>query len=186
MGLIKGRGEHEYDSPMHIVLADLHQPAHASALVFLLNEYALDPMGGGQALSAYTQENLARALRERTGAFVFLAYEQERPCGLLIAFEGFSTFACQPLLNLHDIAVLAEFRGRGVGRALLNAAQELALQRGCCKLTLEVLQGNTRAQSAYRAFGFAAYTLAESSGAALFWQKKLLTTSSSTQESPTS
>jgi ribosomal protein S18 acetylase RimI-like enzyme len=171
---------------MHILLADLHQPAHASAMVFLLNEYAKDPMGGGEELSAFTQGNLASTLRDRPGTFVFLAFEQEQAVGLLIALEGFSTFACQPLLNLHDIAVLAEFRGRGVGKALLHAAQALAIERGCCKLTLEVLQGNTRAQHAYSAFGFAAYTLAETSGAALFWQKKLLTPGSPTHESPTS
>jgi GNAT superfamily N-acetyltransferase len=170
-------------SPMHILLADLHQPAHASALVFLLNEYAKDPMGGGEELSTFTQKNLATALRDRSSTFVFLAYAKEQPVGLLIAFEGFSTFACQPLLNLHDIVVLADYRGQGFSKALMTAAQELAVQRGCCKLTLEVLQGNERARQAYRAFGFDAYALADATGAAQFWQKKLLTPSSSTNES---
>jgi ribosomal protein S18 acetylase RimI-like enzyme len=170
-------------SPMHILLSDLHQPAHARALVFLLNEYAKDPMGGGEELSAFTQRNVAAALRDRSGAFVFLAYAKEKPVGLLIAFEGFSTFACQPLLNIHDIVVLADYRGQGFSKALMSAAQELAEQRGCCKLTLEVLQGNQRAQQAYRAFGFDAYALADATGTAQFWQKKLLTSSHSTNES---
>ena len=170
-------------SPMEILLADLHQPAHASALVFLLNEYAKDPMGGGEELSTFTQKNLAAALRDRSGAFVFLAYANQQAVGLLVAFEGFSTFACQPLLNIHDIVVLAEHRGKGFSKALMTAAQELAVQRGCCKLTLEVLQGNERAQQAYRAFGFAAYALADATGAAQFWQKKLPIPCSLTKES---
>ena len=42
------------------------------------------------------------------------------------------------------------------------------------KLTLEVLEGNSVAQSAYRAFGFEGYELDPQMGKALFWQKKLV------------
>ena len=36
---------------IEIINGDLANPAHAQALVHLLSEYALDPMGGGKALS---------------------------------------------------------------------------------------------------------------------------------------
>jgi ribosomal protein S18 acetylase RimI-like enzyme len=51
--------------------------------------------------------------------------------------------------------------------------EELAGRLGCCKLTLEVLEGNSIAQAAYRSLGFDAYQLDPSLGKALFWEKKL-------------
>jgi ribosomal protein S18 acetylase RimI-like enzyme len=77
------------------------------------------------------------------------------------------------LLNLHDIAVLPEYRGRGIAQALMSCAEDYARSIGCCKLTLELLQGNNIAQRAYEKFGFAGYTLLEEQGYAMFWQKKL-------------
>jgi ribosomal protein S18 acetylase RimI-like enzyme len=88
-----------------------------------------------------------------------------------ICFEGFSTFACQPLLNIHDIAVLPERRRRGVASAMLAKAEDAARARGCCKLTLEVLEGNRAAQAAYAAHGFAGYALRPEMGKAMMWQK---------------
>ena len=44
---------------------------------------------------------------------------------------------------------------------------------GCCKLTLEVLDGNAPAKAAYEKFGFASYELDPAVGGALCWQKKL-------------
>jgi ribosomal protein S18 acetylase RimI-like enzyme len=160
----------------NIIQADLANPTHAKALVFLLNEYAKDPMGGGEPLSLFTQQHLAQKLRERSGTHVILAFtddDQQTPIGLTICFEGFSSFACQPLLNIHDIVVLAPFRGQGIAGRMLDAAQGIAQKLGCCKLTLEVLQGNTVAQAAYTAKGFEGYALDPSMGGAMFWQKKL-------------
>ncbi|EWM49254.1 acetyltransferase family protein [Bordetella holmesii 70147] len=139
----------------------------------LLDEYARDPMGGSQPLPAYTRSNLIGALARRPGTHVLLAWSQEQPAGLAITFEGFSTFACRPLLNLHDFMVSARFRGQGVGRKLLSALDDLARELGCCKITLEVLQGNEPARALYSQAGYEGYTLDETTGQAQFWQKKL-------------
>lgn len=53
---------------------------------------------------------------------------------------------------MHDLVVLPAHRARGVGQALLAAAQKHAQERGCCKLTLEVLSGNARALRSYERF----------------------------------
>ena len=55
----------------------------------------------------------------------------------------------------------------------MEAAEELARELGCCKLTLEVLEGNAKAQAAYKSLGYAGYELDPAMGKALFWQKKL-------------
>jgi ribosomal protein S18 acetylase RimI-like enzyme len=156
-----------------IQIADLNNPAHASAVVYLLNEYAKDDMGGGEPLSTYTQANLVKEMAKRPTIHVVLAFVDGKPAGLINCIEGFSTFACKPLLNIHDVVVLAEFRGRGISSLLLKKAQAIAESLGCCKLTLEVLQGNKLAQAAYIANGFAGYQLDPEMGGAMFWQKKL-------------
>jgi ribosomal protein S18 acetylase RimI-like enzyme len=71
-----------------------------------------------------------------------------------VAFIGFSTFHARPLLNIHDLAVVPGRRGKGVGRALLTAAEAHAGELGCCKLTLEVQDDNTPARQLYERFGF--------------------------------
>jgi ribosomal protein S18 acetylase RimI-like enzyme len=138
---------------IEIVQADLLQPRHAAALVTLLDAYARDPMGGGQPLPEAVRRDLPTALAERRDAVVFLALDGERPVGLVNCFEGFSTFNCKPLLNIHDVVVLEDYRGQGIARRLLRQVETEARARGCCKLTLEVLEGNRTAQAVYRSAG---------------------------------
>jgi len=102
-----------------------------------------------------------------------LCYVDGKPAGLVNCFEGFSTFSCKKLLNIHDIAVLEEFRGLGLSQLLLAEVEAVARHRGCGKLTLEVLEGNEPAKAAYKKFGFDAYQLDPALGQALFWQKPL-------------
>jgi GNAT superfamily N-acetyltransferase len=156
-----------------IQLADFSNPLHANAIVFLLNEYAKDPMGGGEPLSTFTQANLVKEMAKRPTFHAAIAFVDGKPAGLINCIEGFSTFACKPLLNIHDVVVLAEYRGQGISSQLLQKAQAIAETLGCCKLTLEVLEGNKLAQAAYVANGFAGYQLDPEMGRAMFWQKKL-------------
>ena len=149
----------------------------AQALVLLLDAYARDPMGGGQGLDEEVKARVCSDLAKHPGAASFIAWMdaqgQDEPVGLINCFAGYSTFKAKPLLNVHDIAVLADHRGQGVGQALLQAAEAHALSRGCCKLTLEVLSGNAPAMASYKRFGFAQYELDPAAGQAQFMQKWL-------------
>lgn len=153
---------------------DLALPANATAFLNLLNEYALDPMGGGKELSPFVKANLVSELQKRDQTHIVFGIVDGVTAGLIVSFEGFSTFSCRPLLNIHDIIVSKEYRGQGLCKKMLQKTEAIALSLDCCKLTLEVLAGNTRAQAAYRAFGFAGYELDPTLGQALFWEKKLV------------
>jgi ribosomal protein S18 acetylase RimI-like enzyme len=160
-------------SKIEIVRADLTNPRHRQALVSLMNSYALDPMGGGGGLSDYAKANLPAELAHRNTAHVILATVDSQYPGLIVCLEGFSTFACKPLLNIHDVIVDLPYRGLGLSKLMLQKAEDIAIKLGCCKLTLEVLENNHVAQAAYRSFGFQGYELNPAMGRALFWEKKL-------------
>ena len=156
-----------------LLIADYHDPSHASALISLMHAYALDPMGGGQALDSAVLAGLPAALAALPQAFSVLAYADGQAAGLINCLRGFSTFKCKPLINIHDVVVLPAFRRRGLTRLMLDKVQAVARDEGCCKLTLEVLEGNESARIAYARFGFTAYALDPAAGHAQFWQKEL-------------
>ena len=158
---------------IEIVEADLARSDHAAHFLELMDHFALDPMAGGKPLAGDVRARLVPALRERRDVTVLLAYAGGEPAGLATLIEGFSTFAARPLWNLHDMVVRDRHRGRGVARQLLAEIERRARARGYCKLTLEVLAGNRRAQAVYRSAGFAGYTLDPEQGTALFFEKAL-------------
>ncbi|NMX60469.1 GNAT family N-acetyltransferase [Pseudomonas sp. WS 5059] len=156
-----------------VLQASYSNPVHAEALGLLLNHYAQDPMGGGHALSADLLQQLPAELAKRPHAFSVLAFVGGEPAGLVNCFEGFSTFACRPLVNVHDVVVKEAFRGLGLSQKMLQKVEEIARQRGCCKITLEVLEGNAVAQASYRKFGFDDSIFDPAHGRMLFWSKVL-------------
>lgn len=147
---------------------------HARAIFDLLNSYAQDPMGGGDPLPESTRRDLVPELRRRPWVVTLLALSGDQPVGLMIAMEGFSTFAAKPLMNIHDVAVHPDYRGKGIGTALFREIEAMATKRGCCKLTLEVLEHNDRAKGLYGRLGFHPYILDPEHGAAQFWEKPIL------------
>lgn len=155
---------------MHVIEADLANPAHQQAIVELTDAYARDPFGDGRPLEDEVRERLIDGLRSHPTTLVMLAYEGDQPIGIATCFLGFSTFYAKPLVNIHDLAVLAGRRGQGVGRRLLGAVEQKARELGCCRLTLEVVEHN-RARELYESFGFSKALPA--TGRALFLTKPL-------------
>ena len=158
---------------LEIIEADLEWTDHAQSILDLTNAYALDPTGGGKALSSAVRDALIPGLRAHPTTLVLLAYHEVEAVGLATCFWGFSTFAARPLLNLHDLAVLPKCRGLGVGRALLRAVEARARERGCAKVTLEVRERTARARGLYESEGFAHSGSGEDLGPDLFYVKRL-------------
>ena len=154
-----------------IVRADLNKTDHAADLISLMSQYASDPMGGNEDLSSEVKFSLASTLSKRSGVYVILAYDNTEAIGLTTCMQGFSTFKCRPLLNIHDVYIKNKYRGQSITKRLLDEAERIAIETDCCKLTLEVLEGNIAARTAYEKFGFHGYELDPAMGKALFWEK---------------
>jgi len=143
-------------------------------VLHLLNAYALDPMGGGEPLSEYARSHVIQGMLDMGPLCrVYLAFEDDMAVGLANTFIAFSTFKAKRLINIHDFAVLPEFRGKGVAKMLMHVIEADAVNDGFCKITLEVLSNNVAAKACYVSCGFTDYALLEDAGTALFWQKKL-------------
>ena len=154
-------------------LVDYDDPQDSACLVEALSAYASDPMGGGKGLSEYAKTNLASELSKLPHAFSILMWYDGKLAGLANCFEGFSTFACRKLVNIHDFVVLSNFRGKQLSQQLMGAVETETRKRNCCKLTLEVLEGNQVARMAYLKYGFENYELDPTTGKALFMEKGL-------------
>ena len=155
-----------------IHLADLTLPAHQQAIITLLDMYCRDEFGAGKPLPDDTKIRLIEGLKQAR-CICFLAEDRTSSgkgefVGLALCIPSFSSFRARPILNIHDIAVAPGHRGKGIGQALLNAVEQEARRRGCCKVTLEVREDNATAKTAYLRAGFKP-TIPET----LFWGQEL-------------
>lgn len=145
--------------------------------IALLQEYAADPMGGGGLISQENIERLQTMVQgkhdHQPNLISFIGYENETPVAMTNCILSFSTFKAAPILNIHDFCVSASYRNKGFAQKLLQFVENYARQQGCCKLTLEVLEGNHPAKKAYLNFGFSGYELDPEMGKAVFWEKAL-------------
>ena len=157
-----------------VQLADYKKAYHRQCIAELMNHYATDPAGGGEPLNDVVIETTIHEMSQRDYAFTFLAFTAQQALGLANCFESFSTFAGRPIINIHDFVIKKEFRGQGISQTMLKEIEKFAQEKGCCKLTLEVLENNEAAKKSYSKFGFRNYSLDPSFGNALFWQKKLI------------
>jgi GNAT superfamily N-acetyltransferase len=81
-----------------------------------------------------------------------IAEEDGQPAGFALYFPIYSTWQ-GPSLHLEDLFVLPEFRGKGIGKALLNQVAAAAVKRGCARLQWDVLEWNHPAIHFYQSIG---------------------------------
>jgi GNAT superfamily N-acetyltransferase len=75
-----------------------------------------------------------------------------RPAGYALFFGYYSTWV-GPGLYLEDVFVRPQFRGKGIGMALLAALARIAVQENCCGMRWQVLDWNKGAIELYKSLG---------------------------------
>lgn len=154
---------------MKVDIVDLSCKENADKLCELIDTYMIDPMGG--ALSKLTDEKKSKlidGLKRCSSSLIFFCNDNNYTVGASVCFIGFSTFLARPLINIHDLIVLPQYRKKGVGTALMLAIEQKAIEIDCCKITLEVRYDNIVAKNLYKKNGFS------SGGVPMeFWIKNL-------------
>lgn len=132
-------------------------------LIHRLNVFEADLVGDRRrdysAAEEYYDELLQR-LSKRQGRIV-LAQEN----GIVVGAMGFSldqdaayvTDDVRRHGTVTDLIVHEDWRGRGIGRMLLQEAERLTKEAGLARLFIGVLVANERADATYRKFGFEPY-----------------------------
>jgi GNAT superfamily N-acetyltransferase len=116
-----------------------------------------------RALAAYEREpdavtaTEADLMRDGFGPnpfyFCLIAEIDGQPAGFAFYFFNYSTWMGRPGLYLEDLFVHPEFRGQGIGKALLQKVAAIAVEKNCPRLQWEVLDWNTPAIDFYSAMG---------------------------------
>lgn len=100
------------------------------------------------------EESLRASLFGKTpSAEAILARVGAEPVGFAVWFHNYSTFLGRRGLYLEDLFVVPEWRGRGIGRALLVHLARTAVDRGCGRMEWAVLDWNERAIRFYKSLG---------------------------------
>ncbi|PSR12648.1 GNAT family N-acetyltransferase [filamentous cyanobacterium CCP3] len=90
---------------------------------------------------------------DRPYAEAVLAWVDDQPVGMALFFHNFSTFLMKPGIYLEDLFVQPDYRGQGIGKALLIYLGKLALERGCGRFEWSVLDWNAPAIAFYQSMG---------------------------------
>jgi ribosomal protein S18 acetylase RimI-like enzyme len=146
------------DAPdLDVWICDFADPDDRAAFARLMAEFASEPVSSRTDLDAAHFTRVADDLARRAGTLVLLAArgESESTEGVLIAFEGYSSFAQAQLFNVHDVHVTPAARGHGLGTAMMQALEDLAREHDFAKITLEVASTNSGAIALYRRLGYA-------------------------------
>lgn len=84
---------------------------------------------------------------------VVIAEWERKPVGFALWFYNYSTWLGRPGLYLEDLFVYPEFRGKGIGKALLVHLAKLAVKQKCGRYQWQVLDWNTPSIKFYESLG---------------------------------
>lgn len=86
-------------------------------------------------------------------AEVIFALADGKEVGFALFFHNFSTFLGRAGIYLEDLYVNPEYRGYGIGKALLKKLGKVAVERGCGRLEWWCLDWNKPSIDFYRSMG---------------------------------
>lgn len=100
-----------------------------------------------------TEEILEEWIFNQKKAEVILAQADGKEAGFILFFHNFSTFLGRAGIYLEDLFVRSEYRGSGVGKALLKKLGAVTVERGCGRLEWSCLDWNQKSIDFYRSMG---------------------------------
>ena len=101
------------------------------------------------AAKKFIQERL-----EKKDSVIYVAVENGEYFGFIQLYPSFSSVSMQRLWILNDLYVKQEARNNGLGKQLLAAAKQLAIQTEAKGLNLQTAVDNITAQALYESDGW--------------------------------
>ncbi|MBX3044298.1 MAG: GNAT family N-acetyltransferase [Candidatus Kapabacteria bacterium] len=94
------------------------------------------------AVSADTDQIKKTLFSENPAAEVLIAEKDSEAAGFALYFFNYSTFLAKRGLYLEDLFVKPEYRGLGIGKALLASVAKEAVRNNCGRMEWSVLEWN--------------------------------------------
>ena len=127
-------------------------PEDAALIVTYIRELAEYERAPEKAVA--TEEDLLRyVFGEAPLMHAEMAEWDHQPAGFAFWYTNFSSWEGKPGIYLEDLWVRPEFRGKGIGKALLKHVASIAVERGCTRYVWQVLDWNTPSLEFYEAMG---------------------------------
>lgn len=105
--------------------------------------------------TALARKFIGANLRKKRSV-VFMALDRdEKALGFTQLYPGWCSVGTSPIWTLYDLFVVPTARQRGVGRALMEAAEKMARKSGATRIDLETAIDNYDAQALYESLGYA-------------------------------
>ena len=114
-----------------------------------LAEYERAP----DAVTATEEDLLRDGFGDHPRFHVVLAEWDGVAAGYAFYFFNYSTWEGRPALYLEDLFVVPEYRGWGIGKALLVHLARIAVEKGCGRYQWQVLDWNEPAIRFYESMG---------------------------------
>ncbi|MFL6299538.1 MAG: GNAT family N-acetyltransferase [Terriglobales bacterium] len=114
-----------------------------------LAEYERDPKAAVATEADFIRDGFGADPKFKV---VFAEWNGE-PAGFALFFYNYSTWQGRPGLYLEDLFVKPEFRGKGIGKALLLHLAKIAVENNCGRYQWQVLDWNTPAIDFYKSLG---------------------------------
>lgn len=99
------------------------------------------------------EKTLEEWIFDKQKAEVLFAVENDEEVGFALFFHNFYTFLGRAGIYLEDLYVRSEYRGKGIGKALLKKLAEIAVERGCGRLEWWCLDWNKPSIDFYLSLG---------------------------------
>lgn len=126
------------------------------SLVSRFSEFDLPEWRQREEIDGANRTSMEQALKLlRPDSAVYIAEDENgTPAGFIHLQTETDYFRDEKYGYISDLAVDEPFEGQGLGRLLLETAEEWAHTRGYRLLALYVFAGNTRARKVYEKYGF--------------------------------
>jgi GNAT superfamily N-acetyltransferase len=152
------RGSHPYNMRMGTTDMEIRTRIRAATkadvgeilrLIRALAAYEREP----DAVKATEEDLLRHGFGENPYFECLMAEWDGQAVGFALYFYDYSTWVGKPGLYLEDVFVDPPFRGKGIGKALLQRLAGIAVEKGCARLKWEVLDWNQPAIDFYASLG---------------------------------
>jgi len=127
------------------------QPADCELILRFINDLAVYEKMADDVVA--TTELLQEWIFDKQAAEVIFAMADGKEVGFAVFCRNFSTFVGRAGLYLEDVYVQPEYRGRGIGKAILQELARIAVSRGYGRMEWVCLDRNTPSIEFYHKLG---------------------------------